>query len=423
MFDQDKWNEIFHVLSKNKSRTFLTAFGVFSGVFTLIVLLATGDGFEKGVKEKFNRIASNTFFIWGGRTTIAYEGYPPGRKIKLLTDDAQLLTSSIPEIRSAIPRCRLGGFTGSNNVVRGNKSEAFTVSGDFPAIYDIYSIFMKEGRFLNKGDIDQKRKVAVIGERVREVLFDNDENPIGEFIKVKGVFFKVIGVAGTNSTGGRSERDLETIYVPMTTFQKAFNSGNKVDFMAVTGTKEADAKILLQKTLKALREKNNIHPDDKFVYGNFNLAARYNSINSLFTGINVLIWIVGIGTLLAGIIGVSNILLIVVNERTQEFGLRRAIGAKPWDIKSQVILESIVLTTLAGIIGFIGAAFFVESGLMESSFTQLSGKKNSMFLSPSVQFYTSLGAIGMIAVFGALAGLLPAQRAVRIKPVDALRSE
>jgi len=423
MFDIDKWTEIYHVLSKNRLRTFLTGFGVFSGVFTLIILLGTGDGFEKGVKQGFSRVASNSFFIWRGKTTMAYKGYAPGRSITPKISDPDVLKQKIPEIKTVYPRVSLGGFGGASRVVRGTMSEAFPVSGDMPGIYDVYSIFMKEGRFLNQGDMNEYRKVAVIGERVKEVLFQKDEDPIGQLISIKGIYFKIIGVSSTNSTGSRSERDLETIYVPISTFQKVFNTGQNISYIVVTGYDDANPEKLLDDCLTTMRYKNKIHPKDAFAYGYFNMAKTFSNINFIFVGIRILIWVVGIGTLIAGAVGVSNIMLIVVSERTQEFGVRRAIGAKPWSIISQVILESVFLTTIAGILGFIIGALFIESGIMEQLIHYFSDGKSKIFLNPSVNFKAAFSAIWMIVFFGALSGLLPARRAIKIRPVDALRSE
>ena len=417
MFDIDKWTEIYHVLSKNRLRTFLTGFGVFSGMLTLILLLGTGDGFEKGVKLGFNRVASNTFFIWKGITNLAYKGYAPGRSIAPKITDPTMLKSKVTGVKSAFPRITLGGFGGASNIVRGNISDAFPVIGDAPGIYDVYSIFMKQGRFLNQGDMEEYRKVAVIGERVRDVLFRPEENPIGQMISIKGIFFKVIGISSTNSTGNRADKDLETIHIPITTFRKAYHPSQNVSYIVVTGYDDLDTDQLMNNCLATMRKKNNIHPDDAFAYGRFNLSKRYNQINMLFKGIRMLIWIVGIGTLLAGAIGVSNIMLIVVSERTREFGIRRAIGAKPWTIKSQVILESIVLTASAGILGFLAGALLIETGIIEKIVNQLSAQKTTMFLNPTVNFKAAFGAIVMIILFGVLSGLLPAKRAIKIRPV------
>lgn len=421
MFDRDRWQEIFHTLKKNKLRTFMTAFGVFWGIFMLIIMLGSGAGLENGVTDGMGKFATNSFFVWTERTTMPYKGFPRGRRFWFSNDDIQALRDNIPEIEYLAPK--LQGWSsgdGTNNTVRKDRVGAFSIFGEYPEWNKIDPMDIIEGRFINDIDIKDKRKVAIIGTRVREVLFEPDENPIGEYIQIQGVYFQVVGVfvpLNTNiNFGGEKE---QSIFIPFTTLQKTYNYGDVVGWFSIT-SKNAPASVVEEKTMKFLAQRHSIHPDDEEAFGHFNLEENYQQMRGLFAGISGLIWIVGIGTLLAGVIGISNIMLVIVKERTKEIGIQRAIGATPLNIMSQIVVESVFLTTIAGYIGLVIGVGFVEAinyALIEF------GAENEMFKRPEVDFNIAITSLAILVLAGALAGLIPARRAVRIKPIDALRTE
>ena len=416
MFDLDRWQEIIAVLKKNPLRTFLTAFGVFWGILMLVIMLGAGKGLENGVTSDFGGTATNSFFVWAQRTSKPYMGMQPGRRFNYNNDDAAFL-KTIPELEVVCPRNQFGGYRSVNAVMRGKKTGSFNIMGDYPNYIKIEPRPIVAGRFINDKDIEQKRKVVVIGEYVRDVLFEKDEDPLGEFIYVNGVYFTVVGVFTSSGTGERSREETKTIHIPFTTFQKAFNYGNIVGFFAITSKNNVPASIAEEKVISILKARHKISPEDKLAIGHFNLEKEFNKINGLFTGISMLVWVVGIGTLLAGVIGVSNIMLIIVKERTKEIGIKRAIGAPPANIITQIILESIILTSSAGYFGLV-----IGVGLLELVSKAL-GEGSDMFKNPEVDFNVAITALIILVFAGALAGLMPANRAIRISPVDALRSE
>ena len=419
LLDGDHWREIYEVLSGNKLRTFLTAFGVFWGIFMLLVMLGSGNGLSNGVREGFSDGATNSVFIWSQRTSKPWRGMTPGRQIQLDVGDADALRAQVGEAAVVCPRNQLGGFHGGNNVTRGTRTGAFSIMGDYPEIARVQSVRMVGGRFLNPLDIAERRKVAVIGPRVREVLFPRGEEAIGERIRINGVEFKVVGLfkpRRSMSGGGRNDED-QTIFVPFTTFQSAFNYGDRVGWFALTSRPEVAASVMESKALAILKERHSIAPDDDRALGHFNLEKEYGQITGLFAGIRTLIWIVGIGTLAAGIIGVSNIMLVIVRERTNEIGVRRAVGATPLAIMGQVVFESLVLTCAAGWCGLIAGV-----GVIEGVAALVAGSEAEMFRNPEVSLGAALQTLAILVTCGVLAGLFPARRAVKASPVEALRA-
>lgn len=417
MFDLDKWQEMFSTLAKNPLRTFLTAFGVGWGLFMLIVMMGAGKGLENGVTSEFRNVATNSFFLWGQSTSKPYDGFGPGRSMRMTEDDFSAIREQVHSAATVAPRNQLNGFRGGNNVVRKDKSEAFGVMGDFPQINEVEGIDIRKGRFLNDLDIKERRKIAIIGSRVEEILFDEGEDPLGESIRINGVYFTVVGVFGTASSGDRAERDESRIYIPFTTFQRAFNNGNRVGWFAVRSQDGIPASLVLEEVVTLLQRRHRVHPDDKRAFGHFNMEERFSQIQGLFGGITILVWIVGIGTLIAGVIGVSNIMLVIVKERTKEIGIRRALGAKPIQIISQVLMESVVLTTLAGYAGMLVGMLTLEG------VNVLIGEGAEMFKNPSVDIPMVYQALTVLVVAGALAGLIPARKAVSVHPVEALRAD
>jgi putative ABC transport system permease protein len=420
MFDLDRWQEIYYVLRSNRLRTFLTAFGVFWGIFMLVIMLGSGNGLENGVTQNFGDMATNSVFMWTQQTSVPYKGFPRGRRFYYENQDIRALRTGIPEIRYLAPRIQAGGFMQSDNVVRGLKTGGFSIMGDYPEINMIDPLNLVQGRFINYLDISEKRKVAVIGYRVVEILFNKDENPINQYIRINGVYFKVVGIFKSKRTGEQANQDNQNIYLPFTTLQKTYNYGDVVGFFAITSKEGIPVAVVENKAIEILKRRHSIAPGDVSAIGHFNLEDEYRKMRGLFSGIRWLVWIVGTGTLLAGIIGVSNIMLVVVKERTREIGIQRALGATPFNIITQIITESVVLTTFAGYFGLV-----VGVGLLEliNYLLDKSGANTEMFLHPGVNFQVAVTALSILILSGALAGFIPARRAISVKPIDALRYE
>jgi len=421
MFDRDKWQEIYSSLKSNKLRTFFTAFGVFWGIFMLIIMLGSGNGLRNAVFEGMGDFATNSAIIFTRQTTIPYKGFPRGRNWLFRTSDMEALLENIPEIDQLAPRLQPWGGNGGNNVVYGLKTGAYNITGDYPAINKIDPVLMLEGRFLNEIDILYKRKVAVIGNRVRDELFKNGEAVIGEYIRINGVYYQVVGVFEPKNKniniGGDKDK---TVFIPFTTMQVSYNLGDDVHYFLVTAKPDKSASVVEEKCMKLLAERNHVAPEDEQAFGHFNLEKEFKKMNGLFLGIRVLIWIVGTGTLLAGVIGVSNIMLIIIKERTKEIGIQRAIGATPWKIISQIITESVTLTAIAGSFGLVLGVFLLE---MLNNMLESSAEKSEMFSHPEVDIQVAVTALIVLIISGVVAGLIPARKAVSMKPVDALRYE
>lgn len=414
----DKVNEIYQTLSKNKLRTILTAFGVFWGIFMLIIMLGSGKGLESGVSNSFGESAKNAVYIWAQSTSIAYKGLPRGRNFDFKVEDLQAIKDNVPELGVIAPAAQLGGYRGENNVVRGKNTGAFTVRGDFPDTRLVQTFKISSGRFLNELDIKERRKICVIAQRVVEVLFPKNEYPLEKYIQINGVYFKVIGTIKADNAGEDAQEKMQTIYIPFTTFQNAFNFGGKIGWFTLTAKNNIPASLVEDKITALLKQRHSIAPEDERAIGSWNSEKEFKKLLGLFRGIELLVWIVGIGTLLAGVIGVSNIMLIIVKERTKEIGVRRAIGASPWNIMSQVIAESIVLTSIAGYIGLVCGVFALEA--VNSA---LEGQETGMFQHPGVDIIIAVKALCILILSGALAGIIPARKAVSISPVEALRTE
>ncbi|MCF8372755.1 MAG: ABC transporter permease [Bacteroidales bacterium] len=418
MFDKDRIQEIFYTLKQNKLRTFLTAFGVFWGIFMLLIMLGAGSGLWNGVKRDFSDGATNSFFLWTMRTTLPYKGFPVGRRFNFNNGDSEAIRKNIPEIKYLAPRIEGWGSRNGNNVIRKEKAAAFTIKGEYPDMNKISPLQMTDGRFINSLDIDNLRKVAVVGNRVLEVLFDKEEKSIGEYIQIQGVYFKIVGSFDASTAGGRGEEDQNSIFIPFTTLQQVYNYGDVVGWYAATSVDEVSAEVVEKKVLDLLKARHSISPDDNHAIGHWNLAEEYKRMTGLFTGINILVWIVGFGSLMAGVIGISNIMLIIVKERTKEIGIMRAIGATPRDVVSQIIMESVFLTTLAGYIGLVFAVGIIET---VNYFLSQNPSPDAMFTNPEINFRIAVISIFILMISGVFAGLIPANRALKIKPVEAIR--
>jgi putative ABC transport system permease protein len=419
MFNRDRWREIIEVLTSNLFRTILTAFGVFWGILILIILLAAGKGLENGIKSGFGDIATNTMFMWTQTTSKEFQGLPKGRRFAFKIEDVASLKENIPNLRFITPRNQLGGFRGENNVVKGIKVGAFNVYGDYPEIIQQDPMAITLGRFINQADIDEKRKIAIIGEGVRTALYDKDEEVLGSFIKIQGVNFMVVGTYQKKNNNGNGEESQKEIFVPFTAFSQAFNKGNDVGRMAITANDGSSITSLKESIITLIKKNRKIHPEDDRAIGNFDLYQEFNRVESLFTAMRLIAYFVGILVLISGIIGVSNIMLIVVKERTKEIGIRRALGEGPWSIQLQILMESIFLTIISGMAGIIMGALFIFG---VNSLLDAVGPVD-MFLNPSVSLGVVLIALAILIVSGLLAGFIPAQSAIKVKPIDALRVE
>lgn len=419
MFNRDRWREILEVLTSNVGRTILTAFGVCWGIFILIVLLAAGKGFENGIRADFGDIATNTMFMWTRRTTKPYEGLPKDRSFEFKVGDVQAIWDNVPNLRFISPRNHQGGSRGGNNVVRGIRTGAYSVYGDYPEIINQDPMTITSGRFLNYNDINEKRKVAVIGRGVVNDLYEKGEAFLGTYIKVQGVNFMVIGTYKKNSNDGDGEESQKEIYVPFTSFSQAFNRGEDVGWMAITAHDGSSISKLKENIINVMKERHKVHPDDSRAIGYFDLYEQYNRVESLFAGLKAIAYIVGIMVLLSGIIGVSNIMLIVVKERTKEIGIRRALGEEPWSIKKQILMESIFLTIISGMVGIIFGSLIIYgiNSLLDSV------GPVDMFINPNVSVNVVTGALIILMVSGLLAGFIPANSALRVPPIEALRTE
>lgn len=416
IFERDSWQEIFATIRKNKLRTFLTMLGVFWGIFMLVIMLGSGNGLRNGILKDFSGTATNSFFAWTQETSKAYKGMKPGRRYNFNLGDVEAL-KQLKELDIVSPLNQLGGHDESNNVIRGLKTAACQIQANFPVASQIEEVKISKGRYLNDLDIKEKRKICIVGPRVVEKLFKKNETVIGEYIQINGVYFKIVGITVPTGSGGDGREQAERINIPFTTFQNAFNYGNVVGWFAIKSKDGVPASVSEEKVLSILKERHKIAPDDLKAIGHWNMEVEYNKLSGLFTGIEILIWIVGIGTLLAGVIGISNIMLIVVKERTKEIGVKRALGAVPSQIIGQILLESVFLTAISGYFGLVLGISLLE--LLNS----LIGDSGQMFSNPTVDLSIALKALTALIISGALAGFIPARKAVAIKPVEALRTD
>ncbi len=419
MFSKDRWNEILEALNSNRLRTLLTAFGVFWGILILVLLLALTNGLKYGAMSDFGNGATNTMFMWGQSTSMPYKGLNKGRRVQFKLADVDVLKNSMPDLKIVSPRLQLGGYRGANNVTRGDKTGAFQVNGDYPEFLEQQPMDIMKGRWINYSDINGLMKTAVIGTGVEKALFDLGEDPIGKYISLQGVNFKVVGVFSNPNSQGDSEEEANNIFIPFTTFGKAFNSGDDVGWMAITAYDNVSMTDLKEEVLSIMREQRGVHPDDLRAIGNFDLAEQFAKFTGLFDILSFVGYFVGALVLLSGGIGISNIMLIVVKERTNEIGVRRALGATPWNIKAQILQESIVLTLISGLAGIAFAAGMIW--LLNYGLDSAGGVDN--FKNPSVNITVVIIALIILIISGLLAGFIPSSRATKMKPVDALRTE
>ena len=421
MINIDKWQEIFHTLKKNKSRTLLTAFGVFWGIFMLVIMLGAGRGLQHAVYDNMGDYATNSAFLWGEQTSLAYKGYPKGRPIRFNNSDIQAIRDNVPKIDILAPRIYHWKRVGDNIVVRGLKAKNYTIFGDMPDFNRIDPVTIIKGRYINDFDVKYKRKVIVIGKTVYEEMFEKGEDPINEYIRIQGVYYKVVGVFDSKHQGGWGDWQNTVIEIPLTTLQQAYNYGNEIGWFGMVAKPGISISGVQKDVMNILKERHSIHPDDDLAFGNDNVEEEFKKINGLFLAIAVVIWFVGIGTLIAGVVGVSNIMLVIVRERVKEIGIQRALGASPRKIIGQILTESVFLTFVAGQAGLVFATFILE--VLNKTVFASGATKDVMFTNPEIDFRIAFIAIIILVFAGLIAGRIPAKRAIKIKPIDALRFE
>ena len=420
LFDIDRWIEIWVTITRNKTRSLLTCFGVFWGILMLVILLGSGSGLRNGILSNFKGFATNSVFFYTDRTSEPYKGFNKGRMWSMRNRDVESILTTVHGIEALSPI--LFGGRSDRNVVYGQLTGSFYVKGIVPQYFTIESQEIHFGRLLNEIDEREKRKVCMIGTRVNETLFRNAD-PCDKYIRVNGSYYQIVGVVKqrTNSVsiGGRSE---ESIFLPFATMQQIQNLGDRINFLGVSVIQGFPVQSVIDEITAILKAQNEIAPSDPQAVGQINLAKQFDTFHLLFMGIDILIWIVGVGTLLAGIIGVSNIMMVTIKERTREIGVRRALGAKPFNIINQVLSESLVLTSLAGLMGLTLGVFLLD---VVNRFLEMqpSTHEGAFFENPEISIQVAVVATIIIIISGLLAGLIPAWRALQIKAIDAIRDE
>ncbi len=411
--DIDTYKEILDTLTRNKSRSFLTGFGVFWGVFMLVGLIGGGQGLKEMLSKNFEGFATNSAIIFAQPTTKPFEGFRKGRQWAMEYKDVERLKAQVPELDVVSPVLSSWG----GNVVFADKKSLCSVKGLLPDYAKVEEPKLYYGRYLNAMDMRQRRKVCVLGKKVYKTLFPGGGDPCGQLVRVGSIYYSVVGVdynTGNMSVNGRAE---EAVVIPLTLMQQAYNYGNQVHLICVTAKPGVTMSSITRQMRHVIARTHRIDPTDEKAVTIFNTEIMFGMVDNLFSGVNFLIWLVGIGTLLAGAIGVSNIMMVTVRERTTEIGIRRAIGATPRNILSQIISESIILTSVAGMSGILFAVIILQ--LVELANTT-DGIVESHF---QIGFWTAIGAVVLLSTLGVLAGLAPAARAMSVKPVDAMRDE
>ena len=411
--DLDSYREILDTLTRNKSRSFLTGFGVFWGVFMLVALIGGGNGMKEMLNQNFEGFATNSAMVWAQPTTKAYKGFRKGRMWEMNYTDVERLRQRIPELDVISPVL----FSNGGTAYYGDRKSTVGVNGVQPDYQRVNEPKIRYGRFLNEMDLAQKRKVCVIGKKTYKDLFPGGGDPCGRFIRVDSIYYQIVGVDYNVSNINFGGEAGTTMLLPITLMQQAYNMGNDVHMIAVTGRKGVVMSNVAPRIRETVARAHSVDPTDEQGLMVFNTEVLFQLLDNLFSGVNFLIWLVGLGTLLAGAIGVSNIMMVTVRERTTEIGIRRAIGATPRNILSQIISESIVLTLVAGMSGILFAVAILQ--MLELSQTE-DGIVSAHF---QVSFWTAILAALVISIMGVLAGLAPAARAMSIKPVDAMRDE
>ncbi|WP_347331112.1 ABC transporter permease [Marinimicrobium locisalis] len=415
----DGLQEILYTMRRNKLRTALTAFGVFWGIFMLVLLLGAGRGMQNGMERRFMNDMSDTIWVHAGKTSIPYQGLGTERQITLTQEDMRAIERQVPGVRFLSSETPLGAFRqASANIVVGDRSGAFDVIGVADEYFDIKAnIDFPGGRKLHLLDAEEQRKVAVIGTTVQESLFPPGLSPLGQDIRINRVTFTVVGVFYDS---GREGRMSERIYLPRSAFGQTFGGGERVSVIALRPDPSVDSYALEERVKELLQRRHQVAPEDRQAIRLHNMARQAEHFNQVFAGLNAFLWFVGLGTLTAGIVGVSNIMIITVKERTREIGVRKALGARPSGIVGGLLMESVLITSIAGYTGLVLGVGLLE--LVSYGLNALNVQLD-FFAQPEVDFQLALTALGLLVGVGALAGLAPALKAAAISPVEAMRAD
>ena len=410
LFDRDTWQELWDSLRKNKLRSILTMVGVWWGILLLIGLLGAARGLENSFNRLFGDFATNSVFIWGQNTSKPFKGFQEGRRVRLSLSDAKRVQENIEGIEFVVPRNQNNGFV-SRTTLSGN----YSVAGDYPLLDVVQKKTLINGRFINQNDIDENKKSAVISEDIYKQLFEKDEEAIGAYMQINGITFTVVGVfeEGNVNMGPSSD-----IHIPFSTFQQIYNQGEEIGWMMITGKPEYNIKQIEADAKLLLKNLNRIHPEDKRAFGSFNLGNEFGKITGFLIGMQFLTYFVGIATLIAGVFAIGGILLITVKERTKEIGVRRALGATPFEVKRQIVVEALFITILAGLGGIISGGWILI--LIDKTMGQ---GEDAVLVNASVTIGVVFLALIVLVVLGSLIGLIPAFKATSIKPIEALREE
>lgn len=410
LFERDTWQEVYDSMSKNKLRTGITMVGVWWGILLLIALLGAAKGMENSFNRIFGDFATNSVFVWGQSTSMPFKGFQEGKRVRLKLSHVDKIKDNIAGIEFVVPRNRNQAL-----VVRNFLSGNFSVNGDYPLLDQIQKKKMIEGRFINQNDINLNKKVAVISEDIYKQLFEKDENPIGAYVQMNSINFTIIGVFQNGNVNMGPSSD---VHIPFTTFQQIYNQGDNIGWMVITGKPEYNIKQIEADTKLLLRNLNKIHPGDKRAFGSFNLGKEFAKVTGFLTGMQFLTWFVGIATLIAGVFAIGNILLITVKERTKEIGVRRALGATPFEIKRQIVVEAVFLTIMSGLLGIISGGWiliFIDRAWGQGD--------DATLVNASVSISVVFIALIILVILGTLIGLIPAFKATSVKPIEALREE
>jgi putative ABC transport system permease protein len=410
LFDRDTWQELYDSISKNKLRSTLTMVGVWWGILLLIGLLGSAKGIENSFNRLFGDFATNSVFVWTQSTSMPFKGFQEGRRVRLTLSDVRKIKENVEGIEFIVPRNQNRSL-----VVRNLLTGTFNIAGDYPLLDKVQKKKLVKGRFINQNDIDENKKTVVISEDIYKQLFERDEEPIGEYIRINNINFQVIGMFESSNVNMGPSSD---IHIPFTTFQQIYNEGEKIGWMVITGKPESDIKQIELDSKLLLKNIHKIHPEDKRAFGSFNLGKEFAKISGFLIGMQFLTWFVGIATLIAGVFAIGNILLITVKERTKEIGVRRALGATPFEIKRQIVVEAVFLTLVAGFFGIISGGWILI--LMDKTLGQ---GDDAVFVNASVTISVVLLALVILVILGTLIGLIPAFKATSIKPIEALREE
>lgn len=410
LLERDTWQEVYDSLSKNKLRTVLTMVGVWWGILLLIGLLGSAKGLENSFNRLFGSFATNSVFVWGQQTSKPFKGFQEGKRVQLSLSDAKKVEENIEGIEFVVPRNQ-----NQSLVVRNILSGTFSINGDYPLLDQVQKKKMVHGRFINQNDMDDNKKVVVISEEIYKQLFEKDEEMIGEYIQINSINFKVIGLFANGNVNMGPTSD---IHIPFSTFQQIYNQGEQIGWMMITGKPEANIKQIELDAKLLLKNLNKIHPEDKRAFGSFNLGKEFAKLTGFLKGMQFLTWFVGIATLIAGVFAIGNILLITVKERTKEIGVRRALGATPYEIKRQIVVEAIFITLIAGLFGILSGGWILIA--LDAAFGQGS---EAVIVNASVSISVVFIALIILVVLGTLIGLIPAFKATSIKPIEALREE